>query len=131
MVDLEAVEQNFDGITYSKGASVLVQLVAFVGQEEFLAGCREYFQRHAYGNTALGDLLAALHAASGRDLSGLVGAVAGDHRGEHPAARDRAGRRTAPSAPSRSGRAPPRSTRRCGRTGSPIGLYNRATGRRP
>jgi aminopeptidase N len=70
MVDLEAVEQNFDGITYSKGASVLVQLVAYVGQEEFLAGCRQYFQRHAYGNTALSDLLAALHAASGRDLSG-------------------------------------------------------------
>jgi aminopeptidase N len=69
MVDLEAVEQNFDGITYSKGASVLVQLVAYVGQEEFLAGCRQYFQRHAYGNTALTDLLAALHAASGRDLS--------------------------------------------------------------
>jgi aminopeptidase N len=69
MVDLESVEQNFDGITYSKGASVLVQLVAFVGQEEFLAGCRQYFQRHAYGNTALTDLLAALHAASGRDLS--------------------------------------------------------------
>ena len=69
MVDLEAVEQNFDGITYSKGASVLVQLVAFVGQEDFLAGCRQYFQRHAYGNTSLGDLLAALHAASGRDLS--------------------------------------------------------------
>ena len=70
MVDLEAVEQNFDGITYSKGASVLVQLVAFVGQEEFLAGCRQYFSRHAYGNTTLADLLAALHAASGRDLSG-------------------------------------------------------------
>lgn len=69
MVDLEAVEQNFDGITYSKGASVLVQLVAFVGQEEFLAGCRQYFQRHAYGNTSLADLLASLHAASGRDLS--------------------------------------------------------------
>jgi aminopeptidase N len=69
MVDLEAVEQNFDGITYSKGASVLVQLVAYVGQEEFLSGCRQYFQRHAYGNTALTDLLAALHAASGRDLS--------------------------------------------------------------
>jgi aminopeptidase N len=70
MVDLEAVEQNFDGITYSKGASVLVQLVAFVGQDEFLAGCRQYFERHAYGNTALADLLAALHTASGRDLSG-------------------------------------------------------------
>ena len=69
MVDLEAVEQNFDGITYAKGASVLVQLVAYVGQEDFLAGCRQYFQRHAYGNTALDDLLSALHAASGRDLS--------------------------------------------------------------
>ena len=69
MVDLEAVEQNFDGITYSKGASVLVQLVAYVGQDEFLAGCQQYFQRHAYGNTALTDLLSALHAASGRDLS--------------------------------------------------------------
>jgi aminopeptidase N len=69
IVDLEAVEQNFDGITYSKGASVLVQLVAYVGQEEFLAGCKQYFQRHAYGNTALSDLLSALHAASGRDLS--------------------------------------------------------------
>ncbi len=69
MVDLEAVEQNFDGITYAKGASVLVQLVAYVGQDDFLAGCRQYFQRHAYGNTDLSDLLAALHAASGRDLS--------------------------------------------------------------
>ncbi|GAA3693468.1 aminopeptidase N [Microlunatus aurantiacus] len=69
MVDLEAVEQNFDGITYAKGASVLVQLVAYVGQEDFLAGCRQYFQRHAYGNTALTDLLSALHSASGRDLS--------------------------------------------------------------
>ncbi|MDN5761754.1 MAG: aminopeptidase N, partial [Microlunatus sp.] len=69
MVDLEAVEQNFDGITYSKGASVLVQLVAFVGQEEFLAGCRTYFEQHAYGNTTLADLLEALRASSGRDLS--------------------------------------------------------------
>ena len=69
MVDLEAVEQNFDGITYSKGASVLRQLVAYVGEDEFLAGCQQYFQRHAYGNTSLSDLLGALHAASGRDLS--------------------------------------------------------------
>ncbi|MFT4165166.1 MAG: aminopeptidase N [Microlunatus sp.] len=69
MVDLEAVEQNFDGITYAKGASVLRQLVAYVGEGEFLAGCQQYFQRHAYGNTSLSDLLAALHAASGRDVS--------------------------------------------------------------
>jgi aminopeptidase N len=68
--DLEAVEVNFDGITYAKGASALRQLVAWVGQEAFLAGLRVYFRRHAYGNTDLPDLLAALEEASGRDLHG-------------------------------------------------------------
>lgn len=37
--DLAAVEVNFDGITYAKGASVLKQLVAYVGLENFLAAC--------------------------------------------------------------------------------------------
>ncbi|WP_420174831.1 aminopeptidase N [Luteococcus sp. OSA5] len=69
MVDLEAVEQNFDGITYAKGASTLKQLVAYVGQEEFLAGVKEYFAEHAFGNTTLADLLGALEKSSGRDLS--------------------------------------------------------------
>ncbi len=69
MPDIESVHQNFDGITYAKGASVLRQLVAWVGQEEFLAGCRVYFQRHAWGNTELTDFLAALEEASGRDLA--------------------------------------------------------------
>ncbi len=69
MVDLAAVELNFDGITYAKGASVIRQLVAFVGQDAFLAGVRAYFAEHAWGNTQLSDLLAALTTASGRDLS--------------------------------------------------------------
>ena len=68
MVDLEAVETNFDGITYAKGASVLRQLVAYVGIEEFFAGVRAYFTRHAWGNTELRDLLVELEATSGRDL---------------------------------------------------------------
>ncbi|MGH8918737.1 MAG: ERAP1-like C-terminal domain-containing protein, partial [Actinomycetes bacterium] len=68
--DVQAVEVNFDGITYAKGASVLRQLVAYVGLEEFLAGLRIYFSRHAWGNATLADLLAALEQASGRDLSG-------------------------------------------------------------
>lgn len=66
MVDIESVHQNFDGITYAKGASVLRQLVAWVGQEDFLAGCRLYFQRHAWGNAELADFLAALVESSGR-----------------------------------------------------------------
>ncbi|MGC7094015.1 aminopeptidase N [Amycolatopsis lurida] len=69
IVDLHAVEVNFDGITYAKGASVLKQLVAYVGQENFLAGLRLYFGKHAWGNATLADLLAALEEASGRDLS--------------------------------------------------------------
>jgi aminopeptidase N len=68
--DIEAVEVNFDGITYAKGAAVLKQLVAHVGRENFLAGLRRYFGRHAWSNATLGDLFAALEETSGRDLSG-------------------------------------------------------------
>lgn len=68
--DLAAVEVNFDGITYAKGASVLKQLVAYVGEEEFLSGLRDYFRDHAFANATFGDLLGALEKASGRDLSG-------------------------------------------------------------
>ncbi len=69
-VDMEAVKTNFDGITYAKGASVLKQLVAWVGQQEFLAGLRNYFRRFEYDNTSLRDLLDELEVASGRDLNG-------------------------------------------------------------
>ncbi|WP_214325533.1 aminopeptidase N [Nonomuraea sediminis] len=67
--DMQAVEVNFDGITYAKGASVLKQLVAYVGLDNFLAGVRDYFGEHAWGNTTLADLLSALERTSGRDLS--------------------------------------------------------------
>ncbi len=66
--DLEDVEVNFDGITYAKGASVLKQLVAYVGREPFRDGLRAYFATHAWGNTTLDDLLTELEATSGRDL---------------------------------------------------------------
>jgi aminopeptidase N len=68
--DIAAVEVNFDGITYAKGASVLKQLVAYVGRDQFLAGVRRYFAEHEWGNATLGDLLGALQESSGRELSG-------------------------------------------------------------
>jgi aminopeptidase N len=68
MPDLEAVEVNFDGITYAKGASVIKQLVAYVGLEGFVAGLRAYFQRHQWGNATFDDLLTELETASGREL---------------------------------------------------------------
>ena len=66
--DLEAVEVNFDGITYAKGASTLKQLVAWVGIEEFTAGLRDYFKTHEFANSEFSDLLASLEKASGREL---------------------------------------------------------------
>jgi aminopeptidase N len=67
--DLEDVQVNFDGITYAKGASVLKQLVAWVGQEPFMRGVSDYFKKHAFKNTELKDLLKELENESGRDLS--------------------------------------------------------------
>ena len=72
MEDLDAVRTNFDGISYAKGASVLQQLVAHVGRDNFIKGLRLYFSKHAYGNTTLKDLIVELEAASGRDLAPWV-----------------------------------------------------------
>ncbi|MCP3802963.1 aminopeptidase N [Allokutzneria sp. A3M-2-11 16] len=69
IVDITSMEVNFDAITYHKGASVLKQLIASIGLEDFLAGLRLYFQRHAWGNTTLADLLRAVEEKSGRDLA--------------------------------------------------------------
>ncbi len=68
--DLEAVEVNFDMITYAKGASVLKQLVAWVGLEPFMQGLRQYFKDFAFGNSEFDDLLTALETSSGRELHG-------------------------------------------------------------
>jgi aminopeptidase N len=67
--DTDQALLNFDGISYAKGAAVLKQLVAFVGDEAFLAGLNEHFVAHSYGNATLADLLRALTKASGRDLA--------------------------------------------------------------
>ena len=66
--DVAAVEVNFDGITYAKGASVIKQLVAYVGIDAFVTGLREYFTKHAWGNATFDDLLSALESASGQEL---------------------------------------------------------------
>jgi aminopeptidase N len=70
--DVAAAEATFDDITYPKGAAVLKQLVAYVGEDAFVAGLRRYFQEHAWGNTTLDDLVSDVAEASGRDLAGWV-----------------------------------------------------------
>jgi aminopeptidase N len=66
--DVAEAESIFDAITYPKGASVLKQLMIYVGEENFTKGMAAYFARHAWGNTTLQDLIDALAAVSGRDL---------------------------------------------------------------
>jgi aminopeptidase N len=67
--DTRSALLDFDGISYAKGASVLRQLMATIGEDAFFAGVRAYLDRHAFGNTTVADLLAELEVSSGRDLS--------------------------------------------------------------
>ncbi len=67
--DVETASTNFDGISYAKGASILKQLFAYVGREAFISGLQKYFEKHAWGNTTLSDLLVELEATSGRSLT--------------------------------------------------------------
>ena len=66
--DVSAAMSNFDAITYVKGQSVLHQLVAYIGEEAFVAGLRDYFSRYAFTNTRLDDLMDCYARAAGRDL---------------------------------------------------------------
>ena len=66
--DTAAAMASFDALTYAKGASVLKQLVATVGEETFCTGLRRYFADHSWGNATLADLLTAVGDASGTDL---------------------------------------------------------------
>ncbi|MEV6968532.1 aminopeptidase N [Hamadaea sp. NPDC051192] len=70
VADTESAFANFDGISYAKGCAALRQLVAWLGDDAFFAGLRAHFDKHAWGNATLDDLLASLSEASGRDLSG-------------------------------------------------------------
>ena len=115
--DVAAVEVNFDGITYAKGASVLKQLVAYVGRDEFLAGVRRYFRKHEYGNTTLADLLTPLSESSGPRPVRVGRPVAAHQPGQHPAPGVRADRRRPVRDASPSSRPPSPSTRCCATTG--------------
>ncbi|GAA4923836.1 aminopeptidase N [Streptomyces coeruleoprunus] len=61
---------NFDGISYAKGASALRQLVAWMGEKEFLAGINNHFARHKFSNATLADFIDNLASATDRDVHG-------------------------------------------------------------
>ncbi|MFG2812236.1 aminopeptidase N [Streptomyces sp. NPDC048410] len=66
--DTAAALLNFDGISYAKGASALRQLVAWLGEKDFLAGINVHFERHRFGNATLADFIDSLASATERDV---------------------------------------------------------------
>ena len=92
--DLEDVQVNFDGITYAKGGSVLKQLAAWVGIDEFFAGVAQYFKKHEWSNTELSDLLVRARDDQRARAQHLVEEVARDRGRQHAVARDRDRRST-------------------------------------
>jgi aminopeptidase N len=72
--DAQSALQNFDGISYAKGAATLRQLIAHIGDAAFISGVGDYLRSHAYGNAALADFLGAMERASGRGLQGWADA---------------------------------------------------------
>ncbi|MCU1655389.1 MAG: aminopeptidase, partial [Pseudonocardiales bacterium] len=66
--DAASALNDFDGISYAKGASVLRQLAARLGDDVFLDGLRRHVDQHAYGNAEFADLISAWTAAGARDL---------------------------------------------------------------
>ncbi|GAB3108354.1 aminopeptidase N [Janibacter alkaliphilus] len=66
--DAKSALANFDGISYAKGAAVLRQLIAWIGDDAFLEGIRDYLGGHAHGNATLADFLGAMQRASSDEL---------------------------------------------------------------
>ncbi|HEX4353902.1 MAG TPA: M1 family metallopeptidase, partial [Polyangiales bacterium] len=64
--------QNFDLITYEKGAAVVRMLERYLGAEVFQRGVRSYIKRHRESNTVARDLWDALSEAAGRDIDAVV-----------------------------------------------------------
>ncbi|MFE9556125.1 aminopeptidase N [Streptomyces sp. NPDC006692] len=66
--DTASAMLNFDGISYAKGASALRQLVAWLGEKDFLAGINTHFKRHKFANATLADFIDSLASATDRDV---------------------------------------------------------------
>ena len=59
----------FDSITYSKGGGVIRMFERYLGPEAFQRGIQAFLREHAFGNADTSDLLRALSAAAGRDVT--------------------------------------------------------------
>lgn len=68
IVDLEAAKQNFDGITYAKGAAAIRSIAYWVGRDNFYQAARQYFKQYAFSNATLEDFIQIICEVSGKDI---------------------------------------------------------------
>ena len=70
--DPAEIGQLFDSISYSKGASVIRMLEAYLGEEPFREGINLYLRRHELANATTADLWVALAEASGQPVTEVM-----------------------------------------------------------
>lgn len=68
----DQINEMFDAISYSKGASVIRMLEQYLGAETFRQGLARYLARHSYGNARTDDLWTALEEVSGRSVKAIM-----------------------------------------------------------
>jgi aminopeptidase N len=68
-LDAQAALQDFDGISYAKGAATLRQLIAHIGDDAFIAGVTAYLRQHSFGNGTFADFMGSMEQASGKSLT--------------------------------------------------------------
>jgi alanyl aminopeptidase len=69
--DFTDIQSAFDGITYQKGGATLAMFEAYIGEDKFRTGVRNYLKAHARGNATSADLIASL-AAQSDDPAGVA-----------------------------------------------------------
>nr|XP_056711294.1 glutamyl aminopeptidase [Euleptes europaea] len=62
----------FDGISYSKGASILRMLQDWISPENFKTGCQQYLTNYHFKNAKTDDFWRALEAASGKQVKEVM-----------------------------------------------------------
>ncbi|MFI5732871.1 aminopeptidase N [Kribbella sp. NPDC051587] len=67
--DALASLDDFDGISYAKGAAVLKQLNNYLGDDIFLAGVNAHIRANEFGNATFADLLAKWTEAGAVDIA--------------------------------------------------------------
>ncbi len=69
---VEQTSQAFDAITYQKGEAVITMLEAYVGEDAWRRGVRDYMRTYRYGNTVSDMLWGKVERAARRPITAIA-----------------------------------------------------------